>query len=305
MLLVAIIVGVYSGQAQSNNHDNWPELNGPYLGQNTPKLIPEVFAPQIISTDTHFELNAVFSPDGRIFMFSREVNGIYKMFFSTQNNAGTWSEPRLAGPSKTFPGHRDVDMFITPKRDWLYFISDRPLPGYSLDRYNILRSRIGRYGIETPEALGSHINGPGQEMYPIIVGDGSLYFTAQRDDSLGGRDSYKSQFKNGKFEIPINLGSAINSANNEGDIFVNQNENMIIHVSFDREDSFGAGDLYISFKDKQGKWSKSVNMGSTFNSPETDYCPMMSHDGKYFFFSRGGKVMWVSSESLLLFKKDI
>lgn len=300
-LFCLVIIFGGTNQLHAQQQEDWPELIGPYLGQQAPESIPEVFAPDLISTD-NFELNSVFSPDGKIFMFSRTINGAYKMFFSFQNKQGKWSKPRIAGPSKTYPGHRDVDMAFSPDQQWLYFISDRPLAGYSLDRYNIWRSRVGEYGLETPEPLGKNINGPDYELYPMIVNDGSLYFSVKREDSLGERDSYRAQYRKGSFDDPVNLGPRINSQYSEGDIYVSPDESYLIHVSSGRDGGFGRGDLYISFKLDDGSWSKSKNMGSIFNSEQTDYCPMVTPDGKYFFFSRGGDIMWVDAKVLQDFK---
>ncbi|MEM1232471.1 MAG: hypothetical protein AAGI15_18175, partial [Pseudomonadota bacterium] len=163
--------------------DSWPELSGPYLGQQPPGTTPVVFAPGLISLEGERELNAVFSPNGRIFMFTRTIDGTFKMFYSSQQEDGSWREPQMAPPSKTYPAHRDADMAFSPDGGWVYFISDRPLAGYSLDRYNIWRSRVTRHGLLTPEPLGSHLNGPGHELYPVLVADGSLYFSAERDDT--------------------------------------------------------------------------------------------------------------------------
>jgi len=282
--------------------DNWPELKGPYLGQKPPSIEPEIFAPGLISLNGERELNSVFSPDGRIFMFSREIDGVFKMFFSHLRDDGAWQEPRIAGPSKTFPGHRDVDMIFSHDGEWLYFISDRPLPGYSLDRYNIWRSRVSSHGLVAPEPLSSLINGPDHELYPMLVADGSLYFSAAREDSLGGRDSYRAAYKNGDFKTPVNLGPGINSEFNEGDIYVSPDESYIIHVSAGRDDSLGGADLYISFKDENDKWSQGVNMGPTINSTEIDYCPVVTPDGKYLFFTQGDDVKWVDAQIIETFR---
>ena len=283
-------------------HDNWPDLSGPYLGQKPPGNEPEVFAPELISLDGERELNSVFSPDGRIFMFSRVVDGRFKMFFSHLRDDGTWQEPRMAAPSKTFPGHADVDMVFSPDGDWLYFISDRPLPGYSLERYNICRSRVTRHGLIDPEPLSSLINGPGHELYPMLVADGSLYFSTAREDSIGGRDSYRAAYENGDFKKPVNLGLSINSEVDEGDIYVSPDESYLIHVASDRPDSLGGADLYISFKDEIGQWSEGVNMGPVINSTETDYCPMVTPDGKYFFFTQGDDIKWVDAKIIDTFR---
>ncbi|MEM7431960.1 MAG: hypothetical protein AAF351_08470 [Pseudomonadota bacterium] len=275
--------------------DEWPELTGDYLGQTPPGMTPEVFAPGLVSLEGERELNSVFSPDQRIFLFSRSIDGSFKMFFTWRRADDTWQEPRMAGPSKTFPNHSDVDMAFSPDGGWLYFISDRPLPGYSLERYNIWRSEVTPHGLLTPEALGAHINGPGNELYPMLVGDGSLYFSAVRDDTLGARDSYRSQYADGEFGEPVNLGPAINSEVDEGDIYVSPDESYMIHVSAIRPDSLGQGDLYISFRQEDGSWGQDIHMGDAINSPEIDYCPMVTPDGKYFFYTQGEDVLWVDA----------
>lgn len=298
VFVFSVLFGLPAFSPSAFAQDDWPELKGDYLGQEVPGTTPQVFAPGLISVEGERELNSVFSPDGRIFMFSRVVDGNFKMFFSFRRNDGTWQEPRMAPLSKTFPGHREVDMAFSPDGKWLYFISDRPLKGYSLERYNIWRSRITRDGLHDPEPLGAHINGPGHELYPMLVGDGSLYFSAVRDDSIGARDSYRAQYADGAFEPPVNLGPNINSEVDEGDIFVSPDESYIIHVSSGRTDGLGGGDLYISFKAEDGTWGPGVNMGPGINTDGIDYCPMVTPDGKYFFFTRGDDIMWVDAQIL-------
>ena len=283
--------------------DRWPVLTGDYLGQTPPGMTPEVFAPDLISLGGVRELNAVFSPNGRIFMFSRSENRVFKMYFSFRRDDGTWPEPRMAAPSKTYPGHSDVDMTFSPEGDWVYFISDRPLPGYSLERYNIWRSRVTRHGLVDPEPLGPHINGPGHELYPMLVADGSLYFSAERDDTLGARDSYRAAFAEGKFANPVNLGPGVNSTASEGDIYVSPDESYVIHVSADRADSLGGSDLYISFKQPDGGWGEGINMGPVINSEDIDYCPMVTPDGKYFFYTQGDDIYWVDAAILSSYRE--
>ncbi|MEL6951280.1 MAG: hypothetical protein AAGM16_14320 [Pseudomonadota bacterium] len=290
LLLLAILVS-----SSAHAQDSWPELSGPYLGQPVPGSTPEVFAPNLVSLSGERELNAVFSPDGRIFMFSRSVDGVFKMFYSWRRGDGTWQDVRMAAPSKTYPGHSDVDMAFSPAGDWVYFISDRPLAGYSLERYNIWRSKVTSEGLVAPEPLGAHINGPGHELYPMLVADGSLYFSATRDDSIGRRDSYRAQFTDGAFEAPVNLGPGVNSEVDEGDIYVSPDEDYLIHVSAGREDSLGGADLYVSFRQADGSWGDDIHMGPEINSSEIDYCPMVTPDGKYFFYTQGNDLMWVDA----------
>ena len=43
--------------------EKWPDPEGPYLGQEPPGMVAEIFAPGIISTEES-EINSAFSPDG-------------------------------------------------------------------------------------------------------------------------------------------------------------------------------------------------------------------------------------------------
>ncbi|MEO0971873.1 MAG: hypothetical protein AAFX85_02165 [Pseudomonadota bacterium] len=278
--------------------EEWPTLTGPFLGQPLPGPTPQKFASGVISTDEGYELNAVFSPDQRIFMFTREIDGVAKMHYSFRNGEGVWSAPRLASPSLTYPHHADVDMAFAPEGQRLYFISKRPLEGHALETYNLWYSDRSPEGLHSPVALGPRINGPGHEFYPWIVGDGSLYFTAERPDSIGSFDSYRAQFRDGRFDAPVHLGAAINSEHREGDIFVNADESILVHVSTGRPDSLGDGDLYISFRQEDGAWGQDRHLGDGINSPEFDFCPVITPDGEYFFFSRAGDLYWMEAATL-------
>ncbi|MEM9056598.1 MAG: exo-alpha-sialidase [Pseudomonadota bacterium] len=275
---------------------------GPLLGQDPPGNVPELFAPGLISTEGARELNAVFSPDMRIFMFTREIDGVFKMHFSFRNAQDEWTAPKLVAPSLTYPGHADVDMSFAPGGQRLYFISKRPLPGHALETYNIWYSDRSPEGLLPPVALGPHINGAPHELYPWAVGDGSLYFTTERADSLGERDSYRARFRGGRFDAPVNLGPAINSEFSEGDIFVDADETLLIHFSRGRPDDLGKGDLYVSFRDDDGDWAQDRHLGDVINSPDIDYCPVVTPDGRYFFFTRGDDIYWVDAAVLEPFR---
>ena len=104
----------------------------------------------------------------------------------------------------------------------------------------------------------------------------------------------------GNYQVPENLGPVINSENYEGDVFIAKDESYLIVSISGSEDSFGKGDLYISFLQTDGSWSPLKNMGSAVNSSKREFCPMVSHDGKYLFFSTKrngeGDIFWVDAK---------
>ena len=61
--------------------------------------------------------------------------------------------------------------------------------------------------------------------------------------------------------------------------------------------SFGEDDIYVTFKQSDGSWSKPVNMGDKINSEKAENRPYVSPDGKYFFYTstkRGNRdIYWV------------
>ncbi len=69
-----------------------------------------------------------------------------------------------------------------------------------------------------------------------------------------------------------------------GDIFIAPDERTIIFSS-NRPGGHGNSDLYVSFRSGDGVWTAPQNLGPEINSPYQEYCPSLSPDGKYFFFS--------------------
>ena len=122
------------------------------------------------------------------------------------------------------------------------------------------------------------------ESYPVVVADGSLYFTSDRPGSLGKRDIFRAQYLgNGQFDSPINIGSEVNSNKGERSTYVSPDESFLITANtYSDEKGFA-----VSFK-KNGKWQRPTyfNLGETINEDWIYFCPYMSPDNNYFFFSK-------------------
>lgn len=274
-----------------------PALAGmDYFGQKPPGMTPEKFAAGTISTDG-FELNSVFSPDGETFMFTRRENDVYHMYVSHKGADG-WTAPELSSLTKAVPDHHAVDMMFSRDGKQLFFISNRPVDGYPDGEFNIWVADWADDDWGAPRMLSAPISQAGHELYPMTVADGSLYFSAEREGGFGDRDHYRIQAKGGTFGPPENLGPNVNSPQGEGDLYVAADESLMIHNSSDRPGGVGKGDLYVSFKDDDGNWTKDQHLGHGINSEETDYCPMLTPDGKYLFFSRAGDIYWVDARVL-------
>ncbi|MCP5107844.1 MAG: hypothetical protein GY950_30935 [bacterium] len=291
MLLLLSSVIHFPAPGMGNEKKDFPTIKGPYLGQKPPGMVPEVFAPGIISTGKN-ELNAVFSPKGDEFFFCVSDRK-YIIMYTKQVN-GTWIKPQVA----PFSGkYSDVDMAYSPDGNRLYFCSSRPAPWSSNPGDDVWYcQRLKDGGWSKPKNLGIPLNSPGNETYPSFAANGNMYVASSRRGGKGSKDVYCAKFINGKFSKPVNLGDAINTMYGEGDTFIAPDESYLIVSSWGRPDDTGRGDLYISFKTKDGNWGKAKNMGKPINTRVIEYCPMLSPDGKYLFFTRGGDIYWVDAK---------
>jgi hypothetical protein len=206
-----------------------------------------------------------------------------------------------------------VDMAVSPDGTALYFLGEYPhehatgKPGP-----DIWVSRRVNGELTTAQVVPPPVSTGSSEVYPVVVADGSLYFSSNRPGSLGGGDVYRAQrLPDGRFAEPVNVGPPISSESQDGDTFVAPDESYMILTSR-RAGTLGQADLYVSFRKKDGTWTEPVNLGPTINTDTIEYCPMVTPDGKYLFFSRrigatweettGGDVYWVDAKVIEQFR---
>lgn len=294
-------LGIHTHAADAKT-EKFPQLRGPYLGQKTPGMTPEVFAPGIISVKDRFELNSVFSPKGDEFFFAVEAPGDRAVMMYSKQVNGVWTQPEIAPMSKNLKEYSDVDMAFSPDGNRLYYCSNRAVPGNKKPEMNIWFSTRETNGWSKPVVLEKPVNSENIDLYPTFTTTGTMYFTSKRDGGFGNKDIYYSRWKNGRFTAPVHMGPAINTKNVEGDIFISPAEDYLIVTSEKRPDGLGSADLYISFRKKDGTWTNAKNMGEPVNSKGVEFCPMVSPDGKYFFFTRKtravpkGQIYWVDAK---------
>jgi len=68
-IFITLLLSVLAMSSKSYSHDEFPVLEGPYMGQKPPGMKAEPFAPGIISTE-RWELEGVFAPGMKEFYFT-------------------------------------------------------------------------------------------------------------------------------------------------------------------------------------------------------------------------------------------
>ncbi len=293
-MIIAAALAIAGGTASAQSAVERPS----YLGQALPGDTPVVFAPGDVSTDAR-ELGIVFSPDGREVYYTRVV-GTLPMLYRRRLVAGTWTaEERLT----LVAGQEGADLSdpaVSPDGERLYFVSgarnDAFAPGG-----NIWVSRRARDSWLPATLLPAPVNSDASELYPVVVADGSLYFSSNRTGGLGEQDVYRAQYRDGTFIDAVNLGAPINTAQTEVDAYVTPDERLLV-VAARRDGNRGALDLYVARRGPAGAWGPLASLGDAVNTELTDYCPMLSPDGRYFFFSRrttqGGDIFWMRAGAI-------
>ena len=285
--------------------------SSPYFAQPVPGMTPALFAPGIVSTDA-VELNTVFTPDLKEMFFARAIDRVPSMFHSRLVD-GAWTTPREL---LLFPGEARalaVDMAVSPDGKELYFLGNyQPPNSTGAPNSDIWRSRRVNGTWATAEKVPAPISTDASEVYPVIVGDGSMYFLSNRPGGIGRSSLYRAQrLADGTFGAPVLLPAPINHESGIGDTFVSPDEKLMVFGS-GRPPSIGAGDLFVSFRRPDGNWGEPAHLGSAVNTKISDFCPFVTPDGKYFFFSRrqstagnatAGDVYWMDAKFLEQFRR--
>lgn len=163
-----------------------------------------------INTDLD-EGSVSFSADGKTMYFTRcyvekgENRGA--QICTVTRSGGKWgkvTEVKLSEDSSITFAHPTV----SPDDKYLYFVSD--LPG-GFGGKDLWRSEKNGSQYGAPVNLGPSINTPGDEMFPYMREDGTLYFSSNGHPGFGGLDLfYATELENGEWEVS-NMMYPINS----------------------------------------------------------------------------------------------
>jgi Tol biopolymer transport system component len=279
-LLVLLLTACVTKKQELKNNDS-RTIKSPYLAQKPPGLIPEVFAPGLVTTDG-WENGGAFSPDMKEFYFLRQVGATNKKqeFVVYKNIDNTWKETVIS-PRKGQP-------FISPDGKKM-FLGKR----YMERKKNGEWSEIKK--LDTPF-----------DSLPIMSlsasSNGTYFFDEFKRDFTG--DIRYSRLVNGTYEEPKLLPKNINGGKSFHP-FIAPDESYLLFDS-KREDGYGDSDIYISFRKRDGSWGDPINLGNKVNTEAWEASSSVTPDGKYLFFNRnmGSKkyenvdIFWVSTEIL-------
>lgn len=221
---------------------------------------PTRIANDNLNTPMMHEASATFSPDGGTMIFARSNDGSKKGMLSVDLFQSRWENGAWGAPQPLSINAANADDFspaLSPDGQTLYFASSRRGGAGGNDIYRAASAGNGRWG--APEAVEG-ANTAGNENFPSVGPDGTLYFSSDTHAGMGGLDIFS--FKNNKVE---NLGPGINSP---GDDFAPAFTTPMTGVfSSNREGGKGSDDLYM-FKRLPRKTVTFFADGTLLSRPE-------------------------------------
>jgi Tol biopolymer transport system component len=263
---------------------------GSYFGQKPPSLIPEIFAPGIISIDGRYEHGISFSPGLDEVYFSANKNDEEPSIYYSKREDEKWITPKKANFTK---GKKVAEMhpFVSPNGKTLHFIAH---DSFTLPHHkeSVKSWYVKRSGDSWSDAkqLDSPINDD-FVFYSNEAKNVDLYYT-----NVSKRKMYYAPKKDDKYPEVHELGTGGFHG------FISPSQDYLVVNARNKEDDQRKSDIYVYFRKKDGTWSKAINLGDEVNTNFAETCPSLTPDGKYLFFGRyneeGGlsNFYWVSAE---------
>ena len=199
-----------------------------------------------LNTTSHDAIVGV-SPDGKhALIYKGEDNG-GDIFECRIKEDGSWQSPKRL-PKEINTKYHESSASFSNDMSALYFVSDKPGGFGGKDIYVAQLSLKGsKEKLDYDDAinLGAVINTPYDENGVYMDVEGKvLYFSSKGHSTMGGYDIFKSEYKDGKWSIPENLGYPINSADDDLFFSFSRDGRHAYYSTYD-PNGYGDRDLFM------------------------------------------------------------
>ena len=256
---------------------------------------PVPFSPKIVSgISTIFdEYLPIISPDQDLSFFTRRsdkkslhsiTNISVEEFVSSRKIKGKF-EIGLALPSPFNLESNEGGASITIDNRVLYYTKCiRNKKGYNnCDIYYVISEGIDWSDVQKFSDKISKSDS--WESQPTVSSDGkTIIFASDRVGGYGKIDLYEINWQNGKWTNPKNLGSAINSNENEKSPYLHT-DGKTLFFSSTNFPSLGGFDIFYSRMDSFGNWQEPQNIGYPINTVADEISLFVSTDGNNAYFA--------------------
>lgn len=253
------------------NNRPWLTIyNIPFLPTGKEKInIQELDLPKV----NQFHAGPIeFTRQDKIIYFTHNQN-IDKKSKNTTNHLGIYSANKrqnkwtsLEPVTFNNENYSTAHPTINDSGKEMFFVSDMPGGFGGTDIYF---SRNTGYRWSTPVNLGPIINTSGNELFPFLHKDGTLYFASEGHSGYGGLDIFYSTFENGVWSKPVNMGKPVNSGFDDFGIILDKSKNNG-YFSSNRPEGAGNDDIYRLVSKNYINDQKSTVLSGTVRDKNTN-----------------------------------
>jgi outer membrane protein OmpA-like peptidoglycan-associated protein len=185
---------------------------------------------------------AAVSPNGQTMIFTRSLQlaggalagnddnlSTTQLYTSKMGADGKWEKPSMLAFCDA--KYRFAHPALSTDGRTLYFSSNMPGGFGGFDIYQSKMQDDGSWG--SPTNLGGDVNSSGNELFPTVKDENTLYYSSNGQKTLGGLDIQFVERVNGNWSLPKHLSYPINSERDDFGLIWNK-DNKTGYFTSDR-----------------------------------------------------------------------
>jgi len=260
------------------------------LAKNVPKELKKENLGANVNSKAN-EVAPVISPDGKTIYFTRfdhpenlKNSEDYDVWFAEEKD-GVWQKARNMGTPVNNIRENSI-CYISPD-DRTALLMNIYRPDGTLSK-GVSVSRKNRNGWTFPQEvrLQSYVNEHSFSGFYISPNGKVMVLSLQDANTKGGADLYVSFLQtNGTWSAPANMGTGINTADDEFTPFL-ATDNKSLYFTSNGRSGYGEMDIYVSRRldDSWTQWSEPENLGPAFNTSDYEAHFTIPASGAYAYF---------------------
>jgi hypothetical protein len=191
---------------------------------------PRNINPEIVSDGNHYPTGFTFTGDTLLFVEDADFN---KDIYITARKNGRWQPLKALDKPINSRANESFASFSNDGKS-LLFVSDRWGGEGDLDLYVISKTENGEWG--KPLNLGPLVNTPYNEHTAYFTNNNqTIFFSSQGHHKMGGYDVFYTNFENGKWSNPFNVGYPVSTTKNNLHYQPMSEGNKLIYSEYDIE----------------------------------------------------------------------
>lgn len=239
------------------------------------------------------EIMPIISPDGKTLYVARKKHYFNKgvehkddIWYAKIQSNNKWGKLKNIGSPLNNEGHNSL-FSVTPDGNTVFLMNLYETDGSS-GGSGISKSSKTQSGWKLPQKIKieDYYNDNDYVEYYMSVDQQYLLMTVERKEGYGQKDVYVSFKKGNKYSKPKNLGSTINTLEDEVSPFLAP-DNVTLYYATSGKPGFGNADIFVSKRldDTWTNWSEPKNMGPSINSSGWDAYYSLPASGEYAYLA--------------------